>query len=82
MKEDTKLENKNPKNFNNLLEGILKEGARKMLQAAIENDIQTGLGKIAIEKNNERAYDKNLSDSLNLKDSQVHKKEGVCKIKS
>lgn len=48
-----------------------------------ETPMQTFLNskKIAIEKNNERAYDKNLSGSLNLKDSKTNKKEGVCQVK-
>lgn len=41
MKQNFKQkEIKNQNNFKNLLEEILKEGARKMLQAAIENEVQ------------------------------------------
>lgn len=85
---------KNQNNFKNLLEGILKEGARKMLQAAIENEVQEYLESFKNLKN-EKGHQMIIRNgyqpkrdiqtgmgSVSISKPRIKNKSGSCKFSS
>ena len=61
MKQHVKTEEKNP--FGNALEEVLREGARKLLQQAIENEVTEFEGLPGFERRAPKTHSNSLQDS-------------------